>query len=109
MTADQVKAELAGRSEDFARWLFPSGRKNGNEWLVGSLTGESGKSLSIRIAGSKLGVWSDFATGETGSNLLELYIQTRQVNCGQAIKECGEWLGESLQQPARRAVVTKTR
>src|SRR5207249_7833943 len=99
MTADQVKAELAGRSEDFARWLFPSGRKNGNEWLVGSLAGESGKSLSIRIAGSKAGVWSDFATGETGGNLLELYIQARKIACGQALKECAEWLGEPLPAP----------
>lgn len=109
MDTQEIKERLNSRAQDFANWLFPAGRKNGNEWLVGSLTGESGKSLSIRIAGSKLGVWSDFATGETGSNLLELYIQTRQVNCGQAIKECGEWLGESLQQPARRTVVTKTR
>jgi twinkle protein len=98
MDAHAIKTALNERVEDFARWLFSAGQKNGNEWLVGSLAGESGKSLSIRIAGSKLGVWSDFATGETGSNLLELYIQSRQVDCGQAIKECVEWLGSPVGQ-----------
>jgi hypothetical protein len=43
-----------------------------------------------------VGVWSDFATGDSGGNLLELYIQARQVDCGQALKECAEWLGEPL-------------
>jgi hypothetical protein len=50
-----------------------------------------------------VGVWSDFATGDKGSNLLELYIQTRQVDCGEAIRGCAEWLGEPLKQPHERS------
>jgi twinkle protein len=96
MDTHEIKERLNGRAEDFADWLFPAGRKNGNEWLVGSLAGEPGKSLGIRVAGSKVGVWSDFATGDKGSNLLELYIQTRQVDCAEAIRACAEWLGEPL-------------
>jgi Toprim-like len=98
MDAQEIKLALAERGEDFARWLFPAGRKNGNEWLVGSLAGEPGKSLAIRVVGSKVGVWSDFATGDSGSNLLELYIQTRQVDCAEAIRACAEWLGEPLRE-----------
>ena len=86
MTAADLKQRLNERAEEFAQYLLPAGRKDGNEWLVGSLAGEIGKSLSIRIGDSKVGVWSDFATGESGSNLLELYIQKRQVNCATAIK-----------------------
>jgi len=50
VTADEIKLRLNGLAEEFAHWLFPVGRKNGNEWLVGSLAGESGKSLSIRVS-----------------------------------------------------------
>ena len=61
------------------------------------------------MAGSKVGVWSDFATGETGSNLLELYIQARKVDCGQALKECAEWLGEPLLEArGRQSVLRET-
>jgi 5S rRNA maturation endonuclease (ribonuclease M5) len=62
------------------------------------LAGEPGKSLAIRIGGDKVGIWCDFATGERGTNLLELYIQTKRVGCGQAIKECAEWLGNPVGQ-----------
>ena len=93
MIAAELKQRLNERAQEFAHYLLPAGKKAGNAWLVGSLAGDTGKSLSIRIAGSKVGVWSDFATGESGSNLLELYIQKRQVNCATAIKDCSEWLG----------------
>src|SRR5437868_11831943 len=96
MDARKIKEALNDRAEDFARWLFPAGRKARNEWLVGSLTGEPGQSLRMCISGRKAGVWSDFATGETGSNLLELYIQARQVTFADGARACSEWLGEPL-------------
>jgi hypothetical protein len=44
------------------RWL-PNGRRVGAEWIVGSLRGERGQSLRVRLSGSKAGVWRDFAEG----------------------------------------------
>lgn len=96
MNASEIKRALVDRAEEFAGWLFPAGRKHGKEWLVGSLAGEPGKSLAISLEGSKAGVWSDFATGERGSNLLELYIRQRQKSCVEAIRDCAEWLGQSV-------------
>jgi Toprim domain-containing protein len=105
MTAVEVKEGLKGLAEEFVRYLFPAGTRAGHEWLVGSLAGEPGKSLAIRIGGDKVGLWSDFATGERGSNLLELYIQFRRVDCGQAIKECAEWLGSPVGPSGNNVVV----
>jgi hypothetical protein len=93
MTAADLKHRMNERAQEFAQYLLPAGRKAGNTWLVGSLGGETGKSLSIQIGGSKVGIWSDFATGDSGSNLLELYIQKRRVNFAEAVRDCSEWLG----------------
>jgi hypothetical protein len=41
---------------------------------VGNLRGDPGQSLSINLI---TGIWSDFSTGEKGSNLLELWRQVR--------------------------------
>lgn len=96
MDAQTAKALLNDRAEDFARWLFPAGRKNGNEWLVGSLDGEAGKSLRISIGGAKVGVFCDFATGDKGDNLVELLAQTRRQPFKEALHACAEWLGPSV-------------
>jgi len=95
MDAEATKELLNDRAEEFARWLFPAGRKNGNEWLVGSVNGESGKSLGIRIEGDKVGLFKDFASGEGGSNLVELFAQARKLPFTDALHACQEWLGDS--------------
>jgi twinkle protein len=96
MNAEEVKASLAESAEHFARWLFPAGRKNGSNWQVGSLAGETGKSLAICVAGSKVGVFKDFATDESGDNLVELFAQARQVEFKDALRACADWLGVPL-------------
>lgn len=65
------------------RELLPNGTRNGVEWQVGSLGGESGKSLSICLSGEKAGLWYDFATGEKG-NLLGLVMAVLGVSHLQA-------------------------
>lgn len=102
MDADTTKALLAERAEEFVRWLFPAGKKNGAEWQVGSLNGEPGKSLSIRIAGDKAGVFRDFATNDGGDNLLELCVQAKNVSIKEALRDCAEWLGDASMVPVAR-------
>jgi hypothetical protein len=43
---DQIKEALNEKAEQFARWLSPAGRRQGDSWIVGSLRGEAGKLLS---------------------------------------------------------------
>lgn len=49
---------------------FTNGRLSGREWIVGNLRGDKGESLKINL---DTGVWSDFATGESGGCLVSLY------------------------------------
>ena len=87
-----VKAELANCAEKFARWLFPNGRKQGREWVVGSLRGEPGQSCRIILSGEKAGLFTDWATGERGGNLVELLRQVRGCDFREALRECEAWL-----------------
>ncbi len=60
---------LAQQAPALAAELLPNGRRNGVEWRCGSLAGEAGQSLSVRIFGVRAGLWSDFASGEAGDAL----------------------------------------
>ena len=46
-----------------------------------------------RIEGSKIGVFCDFATSESGDNCVELYAQAKQVTFKEALHACADWLG----------------
>lgn len=84
---------LGDSAEAIAREFFPNGRKVGAEWRVGSLAGEPGQSLAVRIAGDKRGVWADFAAG-VGGDMLELVAQARYGgDKGQALRWARAFLG----------------
>ncbi|WP_237760744.1 toprim domain-containing protein [Legionella rubrilucens] len=95
--AKEISQQLAQRAEEIAGYLLPNGKKSGAEWRVGSLHGESGKSLGVRLKGEKAGIWSDFAEGSKG-DLLDLWALTRGLTLSNAIKEASRYLGISLPQ-----------
>jgi hypothetical protein len=92
-----------------AQHLFPNGRREGNQWCVGSIEGEPGKSFKICIAGEKAGLWGDFADSVKHSrNLLHLWMAARNVDFKTALREAAQWTGHSLHGP-KGAAPTKTR
>ncbi len=72
--------------------LLPAGKQKGHEYEVGSVGGEAGKSLRVRLDGDKAGVWSDFSTGESG-DLLDLWRQVRGLSFVETLKEVKSHLG----------------
>lgn len=109
---------LTARAFELAQHLFPAGRLDGVEWRVGSLAGEPGNSMAIRVKGANLGTWGDFAAGADRSNgsagdALDLVAQTLfRGDKGEAIKWARSWLGYDGTDPAalkttRRAVEKK--
>ncbi|QBY43221.1 toprim domain-containing protein [Arsenophonus nasoniae] len=73
-----------------AKYLLPEGKKEGQEWVAGSVHGEQGKSLKVNLSGKK--VWSDFSEG-TGGDLLDLWVQVRGCSLHQAMAEAKQFLG----------------
>lgn len=86
----EVAQVALSQSLDLVSTWLPAGRKINSEWQCGSLNGEEGSSFSVNL---KSGVWSDFATGESGGDLISLYaaIYTGN-NQGKAVKELAEQL-----------------
>ena len=89
--AEIASAALAHASRLVPEWL-PAGRLRGQEFVCGGLDGSPGESLSINI---KRGMWSDFATGEKGGDLISLYAAINRKSQVDAARELSQSLGTS--------------
>lgn len=98
--AKDIAERLADDAAGVAAYLLPGGKKTGSEWKAGSLRGEPGQSLSVRISGNKRGVWSDFATGAAG-DLLDLWVQSRGQSIIEAMRDAAQYLGMRLDKPEK--------
>ena len=65
----EIVGMLARSAPELCRELFPAGVREGQEYRIGSLAGEKGRSMAIHVGGARAGVWSDFATGQAGDAL----------------------------------------
>jgi twinkle protein len=88
----EIKRRLADHASEVAAYLLPSGKRDRDEWRVGSVGGEPGKSLAIHLSGQKAGIWADFASDDAG-DLIDLWSRVRQVPLTTALDEIRDWLG----------------
>jgi putative DNA primase/helicase len=86
---DRIAQAALDHAEGLLCELFPAGRRDGHEFRVGGLSGEPGRSLAINMRSGK---WSDFASGDTGSDLIALWAAARGVKMGEAARELDERL-----------------
>ena len=74
------------------RWLS-DGKREGSEWVVGSLRGEPGRSLKVRLTGPNAGVWHDFAEGIGGSDPISLAAALFGLSQSEAARRLADMLG----------------
>jgi hypothetical protein len=86
------RAALA-RAEDVCRRLLPGGARRGQYWVAGDLSGAPGKSLRVRLEGSKAGCWIDNATGEKGGDFVSLAAAVAHVAQPEAARHLARMLG----------------
>ena len=102
MTWQNIESKLKDSIEDVCRHLFPNGKRDGSEYVVGSLSGEPGQSLKINLSG-KLGVWKDFAGDSGGNSLLSLWMHARNLpKFDRAVVEAKQFLGLATDFPEKR-------
>jgi hypothetical protein len=86
------RAALARLPEVLAR-LLPGGRPVGAEWHAGSLRGDAGESLRVRLRGERAGRWQDFATGEKGGDPVSLAAAVAAVPQAEGARRLTRMLG----------------
>ena len=92
ITISEISRRLVDQAPAVARYLLPQGKNEGREWVVGSISGEAGRSLKVCLEGTKRGVWADFASGDNG-DLIDLWVAVRGTDMVGALKEIKGYLG----------------
>lgn len=93
-----VASRILSQSRSLLPAWFPEGRFQGHEFLVGSLRGERGTSLSINWT---TGRWADFAAGDKGGDLVSLYAAANGVSQVDAARVLGD-SAPSTAEPSRQ-------
>jgi len=101
MTGRQISELLSGRTEEICQYLLPGGKRIGQEYCIGSTSGEQGQSLKVHLSGGKAGLWSDFSTGEKG-DLISLWMAVRNLGFVDAMREIRGYLGIAEPEYARK-------
>ncbi|WP_193771380.1 phage/plasmid primase, P4 family [Candidatus Magnetaquicoccus inordinatus] len=88
-----IAARANQQAETLLREWFPQGKRRGWEYTVGNLNGEVGESLSINLNN---GLWSDFASGERGGDLIALLAARNKISQSEAARQLASRLGIHL-------------
>ncbi len=81
-----LAADLLAQADSLVPSWLPEGKRQGREWVVGSVKGEAGDSLKINL---DKGIWHDFAANHGGGDLISLYAAIHGMGQGDAAKELG--------------------
>jgi hypothetical protein len=89
-----IPALLADRVLPLVCELLPGGIREGNFFRAGSVAGEKGQSLVVRLAGPLRGRWCDYADIDVFGDLVDLIAFTKtNRDIGKAFAWAREWLG----------------
>jgi hypothetical protein len=106
--AADIAEALEESKLEVLRHLFPNGTIRGHEFEVGDLQGNPGRSLKVCLSG-KGPIWSDFGTGESGGDLLELWARARcDGDIGTAMREVSTFLGLGEKRTAKSKAKSKS-
>jgi hypothetical protein len=100
--ARNVARRLGCAAEAVCRCYLPSGRRLGRYWIVGDVFGTPGRSLYVRLTGTRAGKWTDAATGEHG-DLLDLIALNRDLDFRAALDEAETFLRLAAALPDARS------
>jgi hypothetical protein len=89
----EIVRMLAAQAPRLAAELLPNGRREGNEWRVGSIHGEPGRSMAVHLSPRKGAIWCDFASGQAGDGLDLIAAVLFAGDKRQAVAWARRWLG----------------
>lgn len=96
---DNIKTLLLARLHEAVVYLFPEGKQKHQQYFIGDVQGNPGKSLVIELAGERAGVWIDFATGEAG-DIVDLWAAVHHLSAKQHFVQVKDSVHQWLHLPA---------
>ena len=88
----QVAAAALTHAESLVPEWLPNGKRSGHEWLSINPTRNDGKAGSFSV-NLKTGVWADFATDDSGGDLVSLYAYLNHLSQIEAARDLAQRLG----------------
>ena len=102
MEIREIASMLNDKVQALVTELLPGGRREANEWCVGSIAGEPGRSMKIHLSGSRRGTWCDFSNNQYRGDALDLVAWVLFAgNKAEAIAWAKSWLGIDNMDPKR--------
>jgi hypothetical protein len=106
LSVGEIAAMLRPHAESLAWSLFPAAKRDGAFLCVGSLHGEAGKSLKIKIRGADAGAWADYATSQSdprgkGDLIKLLQYTVAGGDLGAAVAEAKRFLSIDSMDPRK--------
>lgn len=89
----EVSSRLAESIDNLCAYLLPAGKKHGPLYECGSIHGEPGKTLKVKLTGEHRGQWQDWNGCEHKGDPLDLWAQVRSVPLPEALRQAKDWLG----------------
>lgn len=100
VSIDTIKAGLEASIDALVAKLLPGAIQDGDEWMIGSVAGEAGRSMAINRK-ARAGIWKDFAADMKGDALDLVAAVLFRGDKTEAIKWSKSWLGLDGQDPER--------
>lgn len=106
---DDLRHFLNDTLESWLPRVLPGGRVFKQEFIAGSVRGEEGQSLRIRLNGDRRGLWQDRATGESGDPfaLLQTALGLDFASAASLVREMRGTGLQQRQQPKKTSAPMK--
>jgi hypothetical protein len=89
--ADRLKETVEHNIVFLCHHFFPEGKREGQEWKIGDISGKPGESLGIQLSGPKAGLWHDRATGQGGT-----FVDLLMAHFGVTFPQATEMIGSAI-------------
>jgi len=73
--------------------LYPQGKRHGRNLRAGTISGDSGSSFCVCL---HTGRWKDYATGESGRDLVSLYAARQGISQSEAARQLSKMVGADI-------------
>jgi len=91
-----INSRLLAEVHGVLKHLYPNGKREGREFVIGDVNGADGDSLSVNM---RTGRFKDFADGEFRGDLVQLWAYRYHISNTKAAAECLRYLGVGDYQP----------